>query len=157
MRQVAGKQKEVITVSDAKGNLIHKMISPLMVEFYPRDLVQVMVGASILAIPVGFTQEVWDLGANLPLSRVLSIGLLSLFFISVFVYYNYYRVHFRQHWDEFLKRVLTTYLLSILIVALILTLIQVTPWQADFVVALKRVILVAFPASMSAAIADMLK
>lgn len=142
---------------DSKGNLIHKMISPLMVEFHAHDLVQVMVGASILAIPVGFTEEVWQMGNHLPFSRVFGIGLLSLFFISAFVYYNSYQNHIAKHWDEFIKRVLTTYVLSLLIVALILTLVQVTPWQADFAVALKRVILVAFPASMSAAVADMLK
>lgn len=97
------------------------------------------------------------MGNVLPYSRVFGIALLSIFFISAFVYYNSYQNHIREHWDEFLKRVLTTYILSLLIVALILTLVQVAPWQADFAVAMKRVILVAFPASMSAAIADMLK
>lgn len=155
--RVAGRLREVVTVHDAEGKLIHKMISPLMVEFHAHDLVQVMVGASILAIPVGFTEEVWQMGNVLPYSRVFGIALLSIFFISAFVYYNSYQNHIREHWDEFLKRVLTTYILSLLIVALILTLVQVAPWQADFAVAMKRVILVAFPASMSAAIADMLK
>ena len=155
--RVAGKLKEVVTVHDEKGNLLHKIISPLMVEFYPRDFVQVIVGASILAIPVGFTQEVWDLGTTLPSSHVYGLGVLSILFISFFVYYNFYRGHLKEHWDEFLKRVLTTYILALLVVALILTLIQVTPWWTDWILALKRVILVSFPASMSAAVADMIK
>lgn len=155
--RVSGKLKEILTVHDEEGNLLHKIISPLMVEFYPRDIIQVIIGASILAIPVGFTEETWNLGQSLPLSNVLGILFLSIVFISTFVYYNYYKSRFSEHWDEFLKRVFSTYLFSFLIVALILTLIQRAPWDLDFVLALKRVILVAFPASMSAAVADMIK
>jgi len=156
--RIAGKLKEIIMVQDEKGNLIHKIISPLMVEFYPRDLIQIIVGASILAIPVAFTEETWRLGETLPITKVLGIMVLSLFFISIFVYYNFYRKeHFREHWQEFIKRVLSTYLISLLVVALILTLIEQAPWTTAYLLAIKRVILVSFPASMSAAVADMIK
>jgi hypothetical protein len=37
------------------------------------------------------------------------------------------------------------------------TIVQRCPWQTDFMVAIKRVLIVAFPASMSAAISDTLK
>ena len=47
--------KEVTMIHDEKGNLLHKIISPLMVEFYAHDVLQVIIGASILAIPVAFT------------------------------------------------------------------------------------------------------
>lgn len=156
--RIAGKLKEIVTVSDEKGNLVQRIVSPLMVEFYPRDLIQIIVGASILAIPVAFTEETWRLGELLPLSKVLGIMVLSLFFISAFVYYNFYRKeHLREHWDELLKRVLSTYVISLIVVALILTLIEKAPWSTDHLLAIKRVILVAFPASMSAAVADMIK
>jgi len=156
--RVAGKLKEVILVHDEKGNLLHKIISPLMVEFYPRDLIQIIVGASILAIPVAFTEETWRLGETLPLNKVFGIMALSLFFISIFVYYNFYRKELmREHWDEFIKRVLFTYIISLLVVAIILTLIEKAPWSIDRMLAIKRMILVAFPASMSAAVADMIK
>ena len=156
--RVAGKLKEVVTVHDEKGNLLHKIISPLMVEFYPRDLIQIIVGASILAIPVAFTEETWRLGESLPLNKVLGIMFLSLFFILIFVYYNFYRKeHLREHWDELIKRVISTYIISLIVVASILTLIEQAPWITNHLLAIKRVILVAFPASMSAAVADMIK
>ncbi len=156
--RVGGKLKEIVTVVDSKGNLLHKIISPLMVEFYARDVVQIIVGASILAIPIAFTEETWRLGELLPLVNVIGIMLMSLFFIAVFVFYNYYRKsQLREHWDEFLKRVFSTYIISFLVVALVLTLIEKAPWSTDHLLAIKRVILVAFPASMSAAVADMLK
>lgn len=127
--------------------------------FYLRDMLQIVVGASILAVPVAFTQEVWDLGSNLPLLNVIGISLLSLLFIVAFVYYNYHHDHptAKLHYNEFIKRVLVTYIFSMIIVAIILTLIQVAPWQTEWVLALKRVLIVSFPASMSAAVADALK
>ncbi len=156
--RVGGKLKEIVFVSDEKGKLLHKIISPLMVEFYARDLIQVMVGSSLLAIPVAFTEETWRLGESLPLMKVFGLMILSLFFISVFVYYNFYKSeHIRKHLNQFIKRVLLTYFLSFLMVALILTLIEKAPWSSDALLAIKRVILVAFPASMSAAGADMIK
>ncbi|MBL7055814.1 DUF2391 family protein [Candidatus Woesearchaeota archaeon] len=155
--RIAGKLKEIITVKDEKGNILHKIVNPLMVEFRPRDILQIIIGASILAIPVGFTEETWNLARTLPLTNILLFMFLSILFISAFAYYNYYRDNFKQHKFEFLKRVLSTYIFSFIVVAVILTLIQQTPWNTDSVLAFKRVVIVAFPASMSAAIADVIK
>lgn len=155
--RVEGKLKEVVTVHDEKGKIIHKIINPLMVEFYPRDVMQVIVGATILAIPVAFTEETWNLGEILPLNNVVLIMIMSLLFISAFVYYNYYKGQFKSHWDEFIKRVLSTYIISFIVVGLLLFAIQKTPWTADWLLSFKRIVIVAFPASMSAAVADMIK
>jgi uncharacterized membrane protein len=155
--RVAGRLKELTVIKDDKGNVVHKILSPIMLEFRPKDVLQVIVGATILAIPVAFTEEVWNLGTVLPTANIASIAGLSLGFIAMFVYYNYYRTDFGQHWDEFLKRVFSTYFFSFLIVAFILTLVGQAPWTTDFVLAIKRAIIVAFPASMSATIADTIK
>jgi hypothetical protein len=45
----------------------------------------------------------------------------------------------------------------VLVVALILTIIQKCPWGVDNILALKRIAIVAFPASMSATISDTIK
>jgi uncharacterized membrane protein len=155
--RMAGKLGEMITVSDEKGNVLDKIFSPLMIEFHPRDVMQVIVGASILAIPVSFTEEVWSLGVNLPLRNVVGILLLSIFFISSFIYYNYYRGNLQGNTVQFFKRAISTYLFSFLTVAILLTLIERAPWGVDWILAVKRIILVSFPASMSAAVADMIK
>ncbi|MBW2995671.1 DUF2391 family protein [Candidatus Woesearchaeota archaeon] len=127
-------------------------------EFHPKDLLQVMIGASILAIPVGFTEETWELGEILPLLNIILLMALSIFFISAFVYYNYHKHHrLEKHWTEFIKRVISTYVFSFLVVALLLTLIQKTPWMTDWLLAVKRIIIVTFPSSMSAVVADVIK
>ncbi|MBN1386232.1 DUF2391 family protein [Candidatus Woesearchaeota archaeon] len=155
---MAGNQfKEVVTVRDEKGHILHKFITPLMIRFRPKDMLQVMIGASILAIPVGLTEEVWNLAASLPLRNITGFLAISLMFIASFVYYNYYKNKMGDHWKEFLKRVIFTYVFSFFVVAILLTLIQRAPWSTDWILAVKRVIIVTFPASMSAAVADMIK
>ena len=148
-----------ITTHSHKGKILHKVVTPLMVEFHPRDLLQIMIGATILAIPVGFTEETWNLGEILPLSNVLTILGVSILFIATFVYYNYYKHQaLRKHWGEYIKRVIATYVVSFIVVAFLLTAIQITTWTGtEWLISFKRVIIVAFPASMSAAVADFLK
>ena len=155
--RVDGKLREIITVFGPKDKIIQKIINPVMLEFYPRDVVQVLIGSSILAVPVAFTEETWKLGEILPLLNVILIMLLSLLFISMFVYYNYYRNKLKEHWDEFLKRVISTYVFSFIVANLILFLIGQAPWSINALLAFKRAVLVSFPASMSAAIADTVK
>jgi uncharacterized membrane protein len=156
--RIAGKLKEVVTLYDSTGKVLHKFMNPLMLEFKGKDFVQIIVGASILAVPIGFTGEVWDLAETLPNMNILAFLILSICFISTFIYYNYYRnEHFKDHKIDFLKRVLSTYILSFLVVGLLLTIIGKAPWDTDMLLAFKRCILVSFPASMSAAVADMVK
>ena len=133
------------------------MIFPLMIKFRSRDILQVIVGSSILAIPVAFTEETRELGKTLPLINVFGFLLLSILFISLFVYYNYYRNKLRENFDEFIKRIVSTYVFSFIVVAVLMTLIQGAPWTTDWMLAFKRVTIVAFPASMSAAVADMIR
>jgi uncharacterized membrane protein len=155
--RIGGFLKEIITVKDKEGKVLHKIINPLMLDFRPRDALQVVVGSILLATPVMFTEEVWRLGEVLSVERVATLGILSVFFIAVFVYYNFYRGNLRGNKGEFLKRVLGIYLISCAVVALLLTLLEKAPWDAEYLVAIKRIIIIALPASMSAAVADMIK
>jgi uncharacterized membrane protein len=155
--RVKGKLKELVTISDEQGNILQKILSPLMIEMYPRDIMQIIVGACILALPLAFTQETWEIGSSLPNENILAIMFISIFLTATFVYYNIYKTHLKNHWRSFIKRVITTYLLAFLVAGFILTLIDVAPWQTDVILALKRTILIALPASMSASVADVIK
>jgi len=155
--RIGGRLKEIVTLQDDKGKILHRIMNPLMLEFYARDVMQVIIGASILAVPVAFTEETWNLGQTLPLRNILLIMFVSVSFISFFVYYNYYKDNLGKHWIEFVKRVCSTYIFSFLVVALILTLIKRAPWQTDTLLVFKRTVLVSLPATMSAAISDMIK
>lgn len=153
----AGYLHSIIPIFDSSGKLIQKVVKPLKVELVFRDIVQIIVGATLLAIPMAFTEETWQLGAKLPMPNVLALSAVSICFIAIFVYANFYRFYLRGFQFEYVKRVLAIYLISLVVVGLLMTLIQQCPWGEDNLLAIKRIILVAFPASMSAVATDAIK
>lgn len=157
VKRIGGYLHKVVPVMDGAGKVLSYAVTPLMWELRPRDLMQIIVGATILAVPVAFTEETWDLGERLPAANVVVLAFVSIVFIALFVYYNFYRNAMRGHIAEYVKRVAAIYLLSLVVVGGLLTVIQKCPWGADTPLALKRIVIVALPASMSAAVSDMLK
>jgi len=111
----------------------------------------------VLAVPVAFTEETWSLGEELPLLNVLMLSGLSLVFIGLFVYLNFYRYMLKANIGEYLKRVGSIYFFSLLVVGGLMTIIQRCPWGVDNIIAIKRILIVAFPASMSASLSDSIK
>ena len=154
---VDGGHKELTTIHDEKGNILHHILHPLRIDIHPHDVVQVIVGATLLAIPVGLTEEVWRLGETLSWGRIGMLCFFSLVFLFGFTYYISYQQHMYTHWPEFLKRVIGTYILSLLVVGTFLFMIDKAPITTDLVVTIKRIIIVAFPASLSAAVVDLIK
>jgi uncharacterized membrane protein len=157
IKRIGGYLHKLSPVVDKTGKVINYVTTPLMVELKPRDIMQIIVGASILAIPVGFTEETWNLGERLPLNNVLVLAIISVIFIALFVYFNFYRFQLKGYIFEYIKRVVAIYAISLIVVGVLLTLIEKCPWGTDNILALKRMIIVAFPSSMSAAISDTLK
>ena len=144
-------------IAKENPHLLNKLSDRIKVEFTAKDMMQVLVGASILAIPVALTEETWRLGQILPLQNIFALMSLSFIFISIFTYFHYYTDKLHNYMGFYISRVISTYVLSFLIVAILLTVIQKTPWTTDFLVAFKRTVIVSFPASLSGAIADTLK
>ena len=157
IKRIGGYLHKVEPIVDEAGKVINYAVKPLMVEFSLKDVMQIIVGSLILAIPVGFTEEVWNLSETLPRNNVFILTGISLLFIAIFVYFNFYKKQIKGYVFEYIKRVAAIYLISLVIVALFLTIIDKCPWGIDNILAIKRIILVAFPASMSATISDTLK
>ena len=152
-----GYLHRVIPIVDQTGKVVQRVVKPLMVEFRTKDLVQTIIGASILAIPAAYTEETWGLGRDLHGVNILGIAVVSIFFVGIFVYYNFYRNYLKEFLGQYFIRVVCTYIVAVAVVALLLTLIDQCPWGEDNLLALKRIIVVAFPATMSATITDALK
>ncbi|MEE4273682.1 MAG: DUF2391 family protein [Thermoanaerobaculales bacterium] len=147
----------VIPILDASGKVIDRVVKPLMVELRARDVFQVIVGASILAIPAGFTEETWNLGEELAMANIGALAAISIAFVALFVYSNFYRGYIQGYRWEFVKRVVVIYTMSLAVVAVLLTLIGKCPWGVDNLLALKRIVIVGLPSSLSAAVSDALK
>ncbi|MEM1109209.1 MAG: DUF2391 family protein [Planctomycetota bacterium] len=157
LRRINGYLHRVVPIFDRAGQVVNYAIHPVMVEFRPRDVAQVMVGAVILGVPVMLSDEAMTAAANLPRNNIVAIALLSVGFIAGFVYFNFYRNQFKAHAGQYVKRVLVTYFLTLLVVAGMLQLFELSPWGEDPILALRRTLLVAFPASLFATIADTVK
>ncbi|WP_282036116.1 DUF2391 family protein [Saccharicrinis aurantiacus] len=157
IKRINGYLHRIIPIADTSGKIINYAIKPLMVEFKPRDIIQVVIGSSLLAIPVSLTEEAWNLGTTLPNVNIILIALLSMLLISIFVFFNFYRNNFKGFKFSFLKRTIGTYLISLIVVSVILTIIEKCPWSTDHILAIKRIIIVAFPASLSGTLSDMIK
>ncbi len=157
IKRIGGHLHKVIPILDSKGKFVQNVLLPFPVEFKLRDLLQVIAGASILMVPVAFTEEVWVLSEQLPMKNIMTLVFISLFIISIFVYYNFYSAGLKGHVIDYMKRVFITYGASLMIVAIFLSIINKCPWSADNFLAIKRIILVGFPASMSGTISDAMK
>ncbi len=157
VENINGSFYKKFALKDKKGKILKHVTVPLMVNLRPRDILQIIIGASILAIPVGLTEECWILGEVLPIINVMLLLVITIIFIAGFIYFNYYRFILREHLGEYLKRVLATYIFSFAVVAIFLTLIDKCPWSTEPVIALKRILIATFPCSMSATVSDILK
>ena len=122
-----------------------------------RDIFQIIVGAYILAVPVAFTEEVWVISTEIAVRKIYWIAAMSVFFITSFVYTNIYHNNIKENWVHFIRRGFATYLVTLVAVGWFLTIIDKCPWTTDHILAIKRIILVAFPASMAATISDSMK
>ncbi len=155
--RIGGYLHRVVPIANKSGEILSYALKPLMVEFKPRDIIQVAVGAAMLAVPVALSEEAWNLGERLPEFNTYLLATLSVIFISIFVYFNFYRFTFKGHVASFIKRVLGTYLISLVVSAIILTIIEKCPWGTDNLLAIKRIIIVTFPATMGGTLSDTIK
>ena len=106
IQRVNGYLREIVTFFDSSGRPISQVVNPLMVELKPRDVFQLFVGSFLIATPLCFTEEVWNLSVELPRKNAYFLGLLSLVTVILFIYFNFYRYKLKGQIIEFIKRVL---------------------------------------------------
>jgi len=118
-----------------------------------RDVAEIVVGSCVLAFPVSVTEEVWNLSKTLPVGRVLYMAIWAIIFIALFTYHRYFRGQLRGNVGRFVLRVAAVYFVTVVSAAtILLALNQLT--TVETVVAIKRVVIVSFPASFAATIVD---
>ena len=154
VRRINGELHMVTPVLDEDGNVVTHHVHPLHLELSRKDRVQILVGATILAIPTAFTEEVWNMGDELSWISVIALAIVSLVLIGLFIYLNSYQQHMKLYRGQFLNRLISTYLFSLVVVGVLLMVVDKAPWVTDFSLALKRTIIGTLPASMSATVTD---
>lgn len=122
--------------------------------FNLEDASQVAIGAFALAVPISFSEEAWKLGVTLPLTNLVLIFILSVFFLGFFAYESIFQGDIRFRISAFIWRIIIAYLIAALIVSLVLLSLDKFPLLTEPAIALKRLIVITMPASMGAIIVD---
>ena len=125
--------------------------------FHIKDVSEWVLGSMLLAFPVAMTEEAWNLGKELPALSILLIAVLSLVFIAWFGYYRIYQSSLATHRQEFVLRVFAGYAIALIVAAFVLALFNQFPLGSEPMVAIKRMVLVAAPASAAGTIVDSMK
>jgi len=126
----------------------------MIFSFNMEDASQVFVGAFALAVPVSFSEEAWRLGETLPFSNILMLLTLSVLFLGFFAYQSVFEKDIRSRRVMFAFRIVVDYFLAALVVALVLLCLDKLPLIDDPVTSVKRIIVIAMPASMGAIVVD---
>jgi uncharacterized membrane protein len=130
------------------------MTNPKAPQFRWHDLGEVAVGACIVAFPVAMTDEVWALSAELSIYRVLSFAIISIVLLFAVIFMIHRHDQFPLSHRALVVRVAMTYSVTLLISMLLLFGIDRIELLQEPLVAFKRVIIVAFPASFAATAVD---
>lgn len=118
------------------------------------DFGQAVLGAAILATPTAFTEELWRLGEVLPIPNIIALFLLSILIIGFYIRYGIFEGAVSDKKIIFITRILFDYLITFIVVAIILLVLNKISFTSDYLLSLKRIIILSFPASMGAAIVD---
>ena len=118
------------------------------------DIIQIAIGAFALAVPISFTEEAWKMSITLPFYNLLLVFVLSVTFLGIYAYYSVFQKQVSKRYDIFILRIFIAYFISALVVALVLLALNKLPVIDEPIIALKRLILIAMPASMGAIVVD---
>ena len=118
------------------------------------DIIQVAIGASALTIPVAFSEESWKLSETLPLLNVILLFSLSLILISLYSVQGIFSGKIKHRFTHFVLRTFIIYAVTMVIVFIVLFALNRMPIIDEPIIALKRIILISFPASLGGVIVD---
>ena len=118
------------------------------------DIIQVIVGSSALTIPVAFSEESWRLSETLPLFNLLIIIVLSLLFINIYSFQGIFQGQVKHRLSHFVLRTIIDYSVTFFVVFIILFALNRMPLLEEPLIAIKRIIILSFPASMGGVIVD---
>lgn len=118
------------------------------------DIAQIIIGAFALAVPISFSEEAWRLGETLPLFNLFLIVVLSISFLGLFAYQSVFQGDILHRNFVFLLRIVIAYVITLGVVSLVLLSLDKFPLLTEPLLAIKRLIIIAMPASMGAIVVD---
>jgi len=120
------------------------------------DIIQVVVGATALSVPVAFSEEAWNLGRTLPVANIIVLVVLSVLFVNLYSLHNIFQGRITHRIFAFFARTFIDYSITLLVVVVVLSALDHLPIFSEPWVAFRRVLVLSFPASMGAVVVDSL-
>ena len=90
VQRINGELHQVTPVLDQDGKVVCHHVHRLHLELSFKDRVQILVGATILAIPTAFTVEVWNLGDELSWISVIILAIVLRWVITSWLEFGAY-------------------------------------------------------------------
>ena len=156
LQRMNGRLHAIHQLRNEAGDVVGTVARPLKVEFHLQDFGQLVVGAFVMALPLAFTEEVWNLGEELSSARILMILLVSIITLALFVWLLFYQGEGARYTSHFVARVVVAYAATFCVALLLMLLVDKAPLD-DLSLTLSRTVIVAFPASFSATVVDFVK
>ena len=126
----------------------------MKLSFNIEDASQLIIGAFALAIPISFSEESWRLGETLPTENLFLIFGISILFLSFFAYGSLFQGDIKNRVIVFVMRIIIAYIVTIFVVSIVLLSIGKLPLLSETGIAIKRLIVIAMPASMGGILVD---
>ncbi|MGO1190185.1 DUF2391 family protein, partial [Vibrio casei] len=105
-------------------------------------------------VPISFSEEAWDLSKTLPLENIAMLFVVSILFLGFFAYQSVFQSNVKHRVLAFVLRIVIAYCLTLCVVALVLFTLNKFPLESEPILAFKRLIIIAMPASMGAIVVD---
>ncbi len=121
--------------------------------FNLEDFIQIVIGSSLLVAPIAFSEEAWNLSRSLPLGNIIFLMFLSIFFITLYVYQGIFSADVKSRKLIFISRIFIDYFITLMVVCVILLALNKIPFDNPLI-AIKRIILIGFPASLVGVVLD---
>ena len=122
--------------------------------FNSEDASQIAIGAFAMSMPIAFTQEAWQMAESLPTINLVFLCLMSLLFLTLYTYYSLFQGNVRYRLASYIIRIITAYSITLVVVGCVLFALDKFPLMSEPLVAFKRLLIIAMPASLGAIIVD---
>jgi len=126
----------------------------MKLSFNIEDASQLIIGAFALAVPISFSEESWRLSETLPTENLFLIFTISILFLSFFAYGSLFQGDIKNRVIVFVMRIIIAYIVTIFVVSIVLLSIGKLPLLSETGIAIKRLIVIAMPASMGGILVD---
>ena len=126
----------------------------MKLSFNIEDASQLIIGAFAIAVPISFSEESWRLSETLPTENLFLIFTISILFLSFFAYGSLFQGDIKNRVIVFVMRIIIAYIVTIFVVSIVLLSIGKLPLLSETGIAIKRIIVIAMPASMGGILVD---